>query len=798
MKTDRKVDTVSASIPPAHDSDINHKKRKASRSERRSSSTVTASDPSTHSEDRVTTVAGRKKRASIDEHKKEEERQYTVEVSGNIRKKRVLASPRASSPHRVHPHHPDVEPEKADDKLSRKRNKNGSDFNNTIAAKQNASKSSRGAAEGPIKGRDVDGRVNGDTKPIQATRHSLGPDASTTPASTLTSKGTPSGIGQEPKAHRSGGRSRSNPNTTPAQASAITSPPSSVAATTTSTTSPPTLDQGPQKRVLPSRGGMLRDKAVGFPVEASFLARPIVPAGEYILYLADKETLQRTVHDPNRVPPSAYGGGSEDPHGTNSASKSTIAQSSPPPSSVTHIEVPIFRPCRISQFLQEEKKRKMQLLSKMLAKAEEDAAAEASSPASTARSVSTRQKHKEIVQNQHVSVQMATPSSSHGRKPTTTNTTLGKIEGITSDSDQEEILTDEVYEKRHKKHEMAEKKLKNREKEKLRHAMYQQQLVVEKLRHIEINRLMPISAFRSLQKTVEQEQQQLKEAGSNTEEGAQQAPISLAAARIMQDEYHRRLLREAEESLRRYEQLGLGDNTNATTAPTYTAFSRTKNRLATMTVDSSTNQQRSNAALATGSVALHPDPSDSTFSPSKAPIPVHKRIRKRVKKVTSPEGVQETTVDESGGEPLSESTESSFQVSPAPQKRPLKVAAAPIAVTRTEEPPRPPKPITTFIKPGSSLASGARKSSRVSLAFGEKVPLLERKDFELPMSSFGDLLLERAKGSAFLMMELKRQGLQSTSAAASAADIDQDKEKSALSPSLLETTIPKPSSSSKS
>jgi len=270
MKTDRKVDTVSASIPPAHDSDINHKKRKASRSERRSSTTVTASDPSTHSQDRVTTVAGRKKRASIDEHKKEEERQYTVEVGGNIRKKRVLASPRASSPHRVHPHHLDVEPEKADDKLSRKRNKNGSDFNNTTAAKQNASKSSRGAAEGPIKGRDVDGRVNGDTKPIQATRHSLGPDASTSPASTLTSKGTPSGvIGREPKAHRTGGRSRANPNTTPAQASAIPSPSSSVAATTTSTTSPSTLDHGPQKRVLPSR--MLRDKAVGFPVEASLL-----------------------------------------------------------------------------------------------------------------------------------------------------------------------------------------------------------------------------------------------------------------------------------------------------------------------------------------------------------------------------------------------------------------------------------------------------------------------------------------------------------------------------------------------
>ncbi|KAG0240309.1 hypothetical protein BGX31_002061 [Mortierella sp. GBA43] len=742
MKTDRKADTVSASAPLAHDSDINHRKRKASRGERRSSTTVASAESTTLSDDRPTAITGRKKRASIDEHRKEEERQYTVEVSGNMRKKRVLASPRATSPHRVHPR--DVEPEEADSMASRKRNKNGDDSN---AMRQLTLKAALS------RGHDVDGHrhssVNGDTKSIEAAR----PDGSTP------TKASSGATEPDSKAHRST-RSRLNLHSAYTQAGTQVSP----------TITPSAPEQGPQKRVLPSRSGMLQ--------------RPTVPAGEYILYLGDKQVLQRAIIDPSRVPPAAYGGGSEELHPVSTSTKapvtadSSAVQSAPPPSIVTHIEVPIFRPCRISQFLQEEKKRKLQLLSKMLAKAEEDAATgthtSAHSLASTSsRSVSTRLKHKGIVQNQHVSVQMAIPSlhtTTHGKKSMMTNTTLGRIEGITSDSDQEEILTDEVYEKRHKKHEMAEKKFKNREKEKLRHAMYQQQLVVEKLRHIEINRLMPISAFRSLQKTVEQEQQHLKESGSGTEDGTQHAPISLAAARIMQDEYHRRLLREAEENLRRYEQLGLHDNTNATIAPAYTPFSRTRNRLASMAISPPTAELRSGPMAAPSSKAfgIKHDKGDGTSSNALlANKPIKKRIRKirpdgDSKEAVAPEDqshIEDTSSIEAKGSPTTSSA-----------SHKSKKSATSAVVARTEEPPRPPKPITTFIKPGSCLASGARKSSRVSLAFGEKVPILDKRDFVLPLSSFKDLLLERAKGNVFLMMELKRQGLESTSAQSITAD----------------------------
>ncbi|KAI9239188.1 MAG: hypothetical protein BYD32DRAFT_361988, partial [Podila humilis] len=187
---------------------------------------------------------------------------------------------------------------------------------------------------------------------------------------------------------------------------------------------------------------------------------------------------------------------------------------------------------------------------------------------------------------------------------------------------EDEDLHDEVYEKRHRKQEMLERRIKNREKEKLRHAMYQQQQVVEKLRHMDINRLMPLSAFRTQHKKTASEEP------------------SRSSVPIMQEEYHRRLIREAEESLRRFEQLGLAGEASTTRS-----------------------------------------------SPS-------------------------------------------TKTSPAPSSR--KSQSSKTSITPAQ-PPRPPKPITTFIKPGTVLASGGRKSSRVVLAFGEKVPTLDRMDFDLPL-----------------------------------------------------------------
>ncbi|KAF9434112.1 hypothetical protein BGZ76_008541 [Entomortierella beljakovae] len=512
-----------------------------------------------------------------------------------------------------------------------------------------------------------------------------------------------------------------------------------------------------QKRVLPSRG---RDKTRMIPIEPSLLEPPLTPAGDYILYLANSHIFQKTTINPHRVPVATFNGGSNDLETNQSSSELTskspvdpsgVLRSIPPPSSVTHIEVPIFKSCTVGQFLQEEKKRKMQLLSRALAKAEAETATEARSNNTSQfpqRAVSTRQKHKVIVHNQHVSVQMAAPTSSstlliHGRKSTTTNTTLGKIEGVSLDPSQEEMLADEVYEKRHRKQEMAEKKVKNREKEKLRHAMYQQQLVIEKLRHIEINRLMPISAFRSLQKSAEQEQHQHHQSFKNgsssaSDEQATQGPISLAAARILQDEYRRRLLQEAEENLRRYEQLGLGENYSASSAPMYSSFSRTKNRIAAMIPILSTSERISTSPSSSlGGKVLKSDISIAARSSS-----VEGRARKKTKKLDLlPADIESAVIASSGDvKPEHPRTKNAGTKKASSQKS---STLSSISDAKADEPLIPPKPITTFVKPGAIIASGGRKSSRVALAFGEKVPTLERIDFDLPFDVFGDLIQER-------------------------------------------------------
>ncbi|KAG0294982.1 hypothetical protein BGZ96_000120 [Linnemannia gamsii] len=559
---------------------------------------------------------------------------------------------------------------------------------------------------------------------------------------------------------------------TPVNATATSPLPSATAAGSAS-------DAAPQKRVLPSRGGMLRDKNT-IPIEPSLLEPPPVPAGEYILYLANQQTFQRATLDPKRVPPASYGGTDiVIPAEPSTSSTATVQPTPSPPSATTHIDVPIFKLCSITQFLQEEKKRKMQLLTKALAKAEADAAAEAKAqlqsditPSATPRAVSTRQKHKAIVNSQQVSVQTAVPSffsssSTHTKKATTTNTTVGKIEGAVGASGaggpsvaQEENLSDEVYEKRHRKQEMAEKKLKNREKEKLRHAMYQQQLVVEKLRHMEVNRLMPISAFRSLQKTVELEEQ-LREASASldsTHHHYSNNNISLAAAKIMQDEYHRRLLQEAEENLRRYEQLGLADSANISSAPAYSPFSRTKNRLISMTADSDGQEQ----APISGYAGDSSDKKDRSIHNSHSNGLVANEGRRKRPKTTDAhsDDAHDSASPQRRRKKLSASPAGA---APSVHKNHTKTPASVVKPVVAVEPPRPPKPITTFIKPGSILASGSRKSYRVTLAFGEKVPSLDRIDFNLPMEIFGDIIRERFGDAEPTLQPVKGSSLKNKS-----------------------------------
>ncbi|KAG0031948.1 hypothetical protein BGZ81_000214 [Podila clonocystis] len=449
----------------------------------------------------------------------------------------------------------------------------------------------------------------------------------------------------------------------------------------------------------------------------------------------------KTSFDKGRVPPSTYG-----------AAVAPPISSSPSlrvPKPFVHIEVPIFKPCSIAQFQQDEKKRKMETLSKALAKEEAKAAAEAlalaashepvAPPAPGARTVSTRLKHKEAVSHQHVSVVTATPGA-HGKKSTTVVTSgagSGTAAGSHHKRVEEEDLHDGVYEKRHRKQEMLERRIKNREKEKLRHAMYQQQQVVEKLRHMDINRLMPLSAFRTQthKKTTLEEPSNSSVSVSQTQDDGQgtgSSQISLAAAKIMQEEYHRRLIHEAEESLRRFEQLGLAGEPSSSLTD-YSPFSRTKNRLLSLDVEpvSSSESEESDSEDEEEDEDEDEGEDQETAKHYLSDEPTPKVVRRKRTRVVS--GEEEDT--ERG---RARKSTPSTKTSSTPSSRKSKAASTPV------QPPRPPKPITTFIKPGSVLASGGRKSSRVALAFGEKVPMLDRMDFDLPMDEvFGPLLQAR-------------------------------------------------------
>ncbi|KAI1310530.1 hypothetical protein EDD11_003702 [Mortierella claussenii] len=831
MKTDRKADPLlPASVPitlspssTALDNNNSHQDKNASNNHIRKRKAATSLSERRKSAGGAHHVslgnADNKKRASIDEHKSEEEKEGLggprLELLGNMRKRRVLAAPRTALRQNAqdHVHSPPMSASNQgeNDKMVDHAGDMGVNETATRTGRKTTvsaavdkpsllSVAGPAATKPPISSHRRGSAAEANTKlhSPKKTRHLRDDQSDRSKENSLTTTIAAGAVvfssssSNESKVHK-GGKSKATTHTSLAGASSTTSP---------SSASVSTSESGLQKRVLPTRG---RDKSGGLPIEPSLLEPPIAPIGEYILYLADQQVFDRTTIDLRRVPPAAYNGGPEDHDSGNqstsisesstsalapSAAISNILTSSlastPPPSATTHIEVPIFKPCSINQYLQEEKKRRMQLLSKALAKAEAEAAAEAltgtntaSSAGTPSRTVSTRQKHKEIVNNQHVSVQTAAPSSSSShstsygsRRATTTNTTLGRIEGVVvggQNAAQEEILTDEVYEKRHRKQEMAEKKVKNREKEKLRHAMYQQQLVVEKLRHIDINRLMPISAFRSLSsKTVDQNPHHGKELASpHREDSTQQTStptpvpvsISLAAAKIMQDEYHRRLLREAEENLRRYEQLGLGEHASTTTANAYSPFSRTRNRLMSMQPPSiTTNEGSSRFNNPAGRLMdlkmerkekSHHQRSDSSASISRSESG-DGRSRKRLKTM-NPSSTDEHNSKDATASRSKPGAATSANTATAPVislSKPRKISSqktssSSTVAAPTEVPPRPPKPITTFIKPGSVIATGGRKSSRVALAFGEKVPILERVDFDLPMDLFGDLI--RAK-----------------------------------------------------
>ena len=102
-------------------------------------------------------------------------------------------------------------------------------------------------------------------------------------------------------------------------------------------------------------------------------------------------------------------------------------------------------------------------------------------------------------------------------------------------SNEETEITDEYYLKRHRRHEMDEKKQKNREKERLRHGYYQQKQLVERIKTMDKSHLQSIVS--SIRHRTHQNEEVIEEEYLN--------------------DLHHRLLKDALEHLRRYEVLGL-------------------------------------------------------------------------------------------------------------------------------------------------------------------------------------------------------------------------------------------------
>ncbi|KAI8093902.1 uncharacterized protein BX664DRAFT_385241 [Halteromyces radiatus] len=105
--------------------------------------------------------------------------------------------------------------------------------------------------------------------------------------------------------------------------------------------------------------------------------------------------------------------------------------------------------------------------------------------------------------------------------------------------------SDDYYLARHRKHEMEEKKQKNREKERLEHGLYQQQQLVERLKTMDKSTLASIvSSLRPLQSNDSPSQETRQPYTSMT-------PMDL-------ERLHQILLQDAREQMYRYEKLGLG------------------------------------------------------------------------------------------------------------------------------------------------------------------------------------------------------------------------------------------------
>ncbi|KAL1917739.1 uncharacterized protein VTP21DRAFT_3573 [Calcarisporiella thermophila] len=221
-----------------------------------------------------------------------------------------------------------------------------------------------------------------------------------------------------------------------------------------------------------------------------------------------------------------------------------------------------------------------------------------------------------------------------------------------------EDISDDAYLKRHRRYERAAKMAKNRERERLAHERYRQKLEVEKLRNmVEANQLLPMAAFRTAEG--ERERKRL--------------------------EYQRHLLREAEDTLRRMDELGYGNREEK---------------------EQGRNVEEENRPLA-GDEKENED--------------------RGGKKDEGADRIKRKRSNSSAG-------------------RRTAAVSSPVSVSNLLSPrsihSRSRPHLTTF-KHSTPQLSGGRKSSRLVIAFGARLPQMPESDFFLPEHEFGDAMRAR-------------------------------------------------------
>jgi hypothetical protein len=230
-----------------------------------------------------------------------------------------------------------------------------------------------------------------------------------------------------------------------------------------------------------------------------------------------------------------------------------------------------------------------------------------------------------------------------------------------------EETDDETYLRRHRKHEMAEKRVKNREKELLRYGMHQQMRLVERLKSMDRTNLLATLSPR------------LRRDGIGELDEAEVKSL------------HKRMIREAEELLMRYEALGLLSGKQKIE---YTTIATTK---------SDTHRMPDAPSLPSPPPPPVPEIiAPVTTTPTAKPRPPS---RKRMKLADKDENKTPAVAEKL---PRSE-----------PKKKLLKLAPKPPAVL--------PKPNIT-------------KRPKKQYSFAKSTPIISRQEFSLPIDEFGEMM----------------------------------------------------------